>query len=160
MCQHHATSPQPRKACHLGSHACKPCHQSKGGKPWRIRGWHVDVTWIEGPTGTQTASKPSGHREPTWGRRTYRTAITRKDRPRWAHKGLTDPTGRPNRPCVGPSWPCTWLCLVGPGVHSRGVGGASTSWWRHINRREGTHFLPNSLSNSSLTFGFQGYDVG
>jgi hypothetical protein len=28
-----ATSPQPRKGCHLESHACKPCHQSKGSNP-------------------------------------------------------------------------------------------------------------------------------
>jgi hypothetical protein len=39
----------------------------QGKQPRRIRGRHVDVTWIEGPTGRQTASKPSGHRGPTLG---------------------------------------------------------------------------------------------
>jgi hypothetical protein len=109
----HVTSPQPRKGCHLGSHACKPCHQTKRGKPRRIRGRHADITWTEGPTGTQTASKPSGHQEPTWGP---------TGQP--PHKSTCQggPTrGRPNWPCVGPSWPSTWWSLVGPGVHSRGV---------------------------------------
>jgi hypothetical protein len=99
--------------------------------------------------GTLTTSKPSRHRGTDL--RTHRTATTRKHRPRWAHKGSTDPIGQPNC-CVGSSWPSTWCCLVDPWVHSRGVGGASTSGSSPINRREGTHFLPNS----SLTFGFQG----
>jgi hypothetical protein len=148
----HDTSPQPRKGCHLGSHACKPCHQSNGGKPRRIRGRHVDVTWIEGPTSTQTTSKPCGHREPTWGPTGQQA--TRKHRLRWAHRG------RSNRPCVDSSWHSTWCCLVCPGIHSRGVGGASTSCSRPMNRREGTHFLPNLPFNSSLTFGFQDQEVG
>jgi hypothetical protein len=51
----HATSSQPRKVRHHICHACKTCHQSKGGKPRWIRAWHVDFTWIHGPT---RASKP------------------------------------------------------------------------------------------------------
>jgi hypothetical protein len=88
--------------------------------------------------------------------RTYKTATTKKHRPRWAHKGSTDPIGRPNQPCVGSSQPSTWCFLVDswsiPGVFTP----FSRSYPRPINRCEGTHFLPNSLSNSSLTFGFQG----
>jgi hypothetical protein len=33
-----------------GSHAPMPCHQSKGGKPRRIRMHHMDATRIQGPT--------------------------------------------------------------------------------------------------------------
>jgi hypothetical protein len=61
----HVTS--AKEGYHLGFHACKPCHRSKGGTPWRIRGQHVDILWIEGPAATQTASKSSGHLEPTQG---------------------------------------------------------------------------------------------
>jgi hypothetical protein len=53
----HVTS---RSGCHLRCHACKlshlrcracmPHHQSKGGKPQRIRVLHMDFTWIHGPT--------------------------------------------------------------------------------------------------------------
>jgi hypothetical protein len=54
--------------------------------------------------------------------------------------------------------------VVSPGwllVHSRGAHTILTKLSKaYKNRREGTHFLPNSLSNSSLTFGFQGYEVG
>jgi hypothetical protein len=28
-----ATSPKPRRGCHLGSQAYTPCHQSKGSNP-------------------------------------------------------------------------------------------------------------------------------
>jgi hypothetical protein len=38
------------KISHLRCHACMPCHQSKRGKPRRIRAWHVDFKWIHGPT--------------------------------------------------------------------------------------------------------------
>jgi hypothetical protein len=36
-----ATSPQPRKGYHLGSHACKPCYRSKGSNPdtWTSQGF-------------------------------------------------------------------------------------------------------------------------
>jgi hypothetical protein len=66
-------------------------------------------------------------------------------------------TRRKHRPCGAQCPASTWYCLVGPGVHSWGVGGAST---RPITRRGGTHFLPKSHSNSSLNFGFQFKEVG
>jgi hypothetical protein len=38
------------KPSHLRCHACTPCHQSKRSKSQRIRTWHMDFTWIHGPT--------------------------------------------------------------------------------------------------------------
>jgi hypothetical protein len=150
-----------------------PCHitSTKEGMPPRIqcmqamspiqgrqtrmnqratRGRHMDWRAHRNPNRLKTQWTP------VTDLRIHRTATTWKHRSRWAHKGSADPTGWPNWQCVSSSWPSTWCWSVGPKVHSRGVGGASTSCSRPINRREGTHFLPNSLSNSSFTFGFQG----
>jgi hypothetical protein len=148
-------------SCHLAKKGLPPwipCMQAmssiQGKRPRRIRGWHVDVTWIEGPTGRQTTSKPGGHRGPTLGptgqpprESTCRGGPT---------KGSVDPIGRPNQPCVGSSWPSMWCLLVGSWSTLGVLTPFSRSCPRPINRREGTHVLPNSLSNSSLTFVFQG----
>jgi hypothetical protein len=65
-----------------------------GHKLNHIRG-HVDITWIEGPTGKQTTSKPSGHWELTWG-------PTRQPPRKSTSRG--GPTrGGLNRPCVSSS---------------------------------------------------------
>jgi hypothetical protein len=149
----HATSPQPRRGCHLGFHACKPCHQSKGGTSRRIRGRHVDVTWIEGPTGTKTASKSSGHQELTWGPTGQPPG---ESTPRGGLQGV----GRPHRSAEPTLWPPLRgfhvVVLVGPSLHLGGVCSHSTLVIRPINRRRGGSFLSNSLCNPSLTFGFQG----
>jgi hypothetical protein len=39
----------------------------QGKQPRRIRGRHMDIPRIEGPTFRQTASKPGGHQGPTLG---------------------------------------------------------------------------------------------
>jgi hypothetical protein len=38
------------KLSHLRCYACMSCHQSNRGKPQWIRAWHMDFTWIHGPT--------------------------------------------------------------------------------------------------------------
>jgi hypothetical protein len=53
----HASPHQLRRCCHTRCYMFIPCHRSKGGKLWRIKEWHVDVTSIGGPTGSQTNSK-------------------------------------------------------------------------------------------------------
>jgi hypothetical protein len=128
------------------------CLQSKGGKP-RWRGRHVDITWIKG----QRAPKSPQNQVDTGNRpEDPQDSHHTKARAEVGPQGV----GRPHRSAeptlCRSSWPSTWCCLVGSGVHSWGVGGASTSCSRPINRREGTHILPNSLSKSSRTFGFQG----
>jgi hypothetical protein len=148
-----ATSPQPRKDCHLGSHACKSCHQSKGSNPdelegdtWTSRGW-------KGPQ----ASKPP------------QTRVNTRNQP-WDPQGShhmkaqakvgPQGVGRPHR-SVEPTL-CRLILtfhVVTPGwllVHSRGAHGILPKCPMPINRREGTNFLPNSLSNSSLSLGFHG----
>jgi hypothetical protein len=149
----HATSPQPRKDFHLESYPCKHVSNPREANPDESEG----NTWTShGLKATRHPNRLKTKWTPGTDPRTHRIATTRKHGRRWAHKGLADPTGQLNRPCVGSSWPSTWCCLVGSRVHSWGVGGASISCPRPINRREGTHILPNSLSNSSRTFGFQG----
>jgi hypothetical protein len=133
-----------------------PCMQAMSPIQWRqtstnqraTRGCHMDWRAHEHPNHLKTMWTSGTDL------RTHRTATTRKHRLRWAHRG------RSNRPCVDSSWHSTWCCLVCPGIHSRGVGGASTSCSRPMNRRDGTHFLPNLPFNSSLTFGFQDQEVG
>jgi hypothetical protein len=115
----HAISPQPRRGCHLGFHACKPCHQSKRGTPRRSRGQHVEVTWIEGPIGTQTASKPHGQLEPTWGPtwQSPRESTTRVG----STGGRTTPRiGRTDLESVDHGLP-RGASLFGPTVDSQGV---------------------------------------
>jgi hypothetical protein len=50
----------------------------QGKHPQRIRGWHVDIRRVEGPTGRQTASNSGGHQGPT-----------------------LEPTGQPPRESIG-----------------------------------------------------------
>jgi hypothetical protein len=89
-----------------------PCMQAmspiQGKQNQRIRGRHGDITWIEGPTGRQTASKPSGHRESTWGP-TWQT-------PRESKGVVPQGVDRPHR-SVEPTlcWPILAFHMVTPG---------------------------------------------
>jgi hypothetical protein len=140
----HATSPHPSglptrmpcmQTCQLGSHACMPCKQSKWSNPQRIRVWHVDFTWIHGPT---KASKPHQNRVDTGNRPKDPHGSHQKKARAWGPtRGSADPTGRSNRPWLGLSCASTWWLSIGPKRHPRGVCLHSSSMHRPINRRRG-----------------------
>jgi hypothetical protein len=90
-----------------------------GGKPRRFRAWHMDFTWIHGPT---RASKPP-KKMCTLGTdlRTHRTTTQRKHTLSGAHRGSADPTCRPNWPWALNSGAFTWCLPIGPKGYSGGV---------------------------------------
>jgi hypothetical protein len=144
-----------RSSYHHKCHACKlshprcptcmPCHQSKGGKPRRIRMWHVNFTWIHRPT---RAPKP--HQEHVYIRthlRAHRTATLRKHTTSGAHLGSADPRiSRTDDGSVDPELPHGACLLVLEAI-------LSVVLWP-INRRGGGSFINNTTYSSSLTFGF------
>jgi hypothetical protein len=139
------------KLSHLRCHACTPCHQSKGGKPRRIRAWHVDFTWIHGPT---RVSKPPQEHMYTGDRpKGPQDSHPEKAHLEWGPPGIDRPKDRPKRPWVGWSWASTWRLSIGPRGHPRGVSLLVPVLWL-INRRGGGSFLTNTSHSSYLTFGF------
>jgi hypothetical protein len=147
----HATSPQLRSGCHVKCHACKPCHQSKGGKPRRIRAWHMDFTWIHGPT--RAPKTPQEHVYTRDRPKAPHDSHPKEARPEWGHMGVSWPLDRPNRPWVGWSQASTWCFSIGPISHPRGVSLLLALVLSPINRRGEGSFLTNT-TYSSLTFGF------
>jgi hypothetical protein len=76
------------KPSHLWCHACTPCHQSKRGKPRRIRAFLMDFTWIHGPT--RVPKPPQEHMYTEADLRDHRTT-PKKHTPSGAHLGSADP---------------------------------------------------------------------
>jgi hypothetical protein len=111
------------KLSHLRCHACTPCHQSKKGKPQRIRAWHMDFTWIHGPT--RAPKRPQEHmytRDRPKGPQDIHLeeSTSRKHTPSGVHLGSADPRiDRTNRGSADPGLPrgaCPLVLEVVPGV--------------------------------------------
>jgi hypothetical protein len=104
----HTTSPQLRSGCHLKCHVCTPCHQSKGGKPRRIRVWHVYFHGSMDPPERLNRLKSTCTLEIDL--RAHKTVTPRKHSTRGATKksadtGIGRPCDRSYRPLVGWSGP-------------------------------------------------------
>ena len=78
----------------------------------QIRSRQVDVTWIEGPTGTQTNSKFYMHLGSTQG--PTGQSPGQKLGASGAHMGSTKPWVWPNHHTSHPSWPSMWWLPIGP----------------------------------------------
>jgi hypothetical protein len=127
-------SPHLRSGYHTGSYVSLTRHLSKGGKLWRIRGRHMDVTWIRGPTREQIDSKTYVHQESTQGP-TWRSMCRRWRRVRVGPQGVLL-----NRPFVGSSQPSTWRFLVSPRLYFGGAFDVPLWPSPSINRRGPPHF--------------------
>jgi hypothetical protein len=146
----HATSPHLRKGCHL-----RPMHARHVTNPKEVSPNESECdTWIS--HGSMGPPERLNRLKSTCTQRTNltarRIATRRKHTSSGAHRGLADPTGRPNRPCGLYSRASTWWLLVGPSLHPGGVCSHSMPMLRPINRRGGGSFLTNTTYYYSLTF--------
>jgi len=148
----HASPPQPMRGCHTGISWIHDTSSIQGRQARQIRGRQVDVTWIEGPTGTKTNSKSYTHRECTQG------PTCQPPRQRGRPAGPTK--GRPNRGfgriALGPIDPglprgASLLAPKGiPRVFAASLCTEAGCPWP-INRRGGGSFLTHtSLVHFSL----------
>ena len=123
----------------------------------RIRSRQVDVTWIEGPRGTQTNSKFYMHLGSTQG--PTGQSPGQKLGASGAHMGSTKPWVWPNRHTGHQSWPSMWWLPIGPKGDS-GVFATSLcsepGCSKPINRRGSGPFLTHTTLDSLLSFSFQG----
>jgi hypothetical protein len=133
--------------------ACKPCHWFKGSNPGESKG---DAWTSQGLKDPQAGKPPQTRVDIEHWCKGPQDNHVEKANPEWGPQGI----GRPHRsvePTLRP--PLRSFHMVLPDwllLHSRVLTPFSWSCPGPINRREGTHLLPNSLSNSSLTYGFQG----
>jgi hypothetical protein len=154
----HASPPELRRGCHIGSHVSLTRQRSKRGKHQWITRCHVCSTCIEGTTWTQVdLISPCTHRTT---KRDHKAATQRRERANGPTMGSVEPRfGRtdlrsPNAllPRVG-----SWLAPKGSGMCK----------WRCKARKQGAHdpykyrggvsFLRHTTwVFTSLSFSFQG----